>query len=228
VINETGLLAVLDHHIALNWDDGPTLMRIAASVDYLPAAFSSNKTLTVNANFRVSDEPLCLQNMADGLRSTWTWREAAPGFACGISIANEGDDTVYLNRVDLMRIDARQGGQLNLGAPASLWRVSSAETRNPEWQVIDAIDGSGIDAACVLQPVASSRSTPPCLYFRRLDGDGPAMRFRFALDGDKLGRFAASCEFASQPLAPGISIALPEVFIASGPSAEALIAISHT
>ncbi len=225
MINETGLLAVLDHHIALNWDDGPTLLRVGAALEYRLAAFSMGKTLRINANTRVSDEPLCLQNLADGLRSTWVWREAPPGFVFGLAIANEGADSVFLEHADLMRIDVGEGGQFNLGAPPSLWRVSGAAKRKPAWRVIDERTGAVIDAACVVQPVASSRSAPPCVHLRRLEGDGPAVQFRFMLDGGKLTRFSARCALAGMPLAPGVSIALPDVFIAAGASAEALMAL---
>jgi hypothetical protein len=124
MVNTEGVLAVLDHHITINWDDGPTLHRIAAQVRYHTAESAAVKTLRVNASHRYSDEPLSFMVIGDGLRASWVWQERGSGWTAQLAVTSEGEDDLYLDALDIIRIDYAFSGLFNLGAPPGLWRCA--------------------------------------------------------------------------------------------------------
>jgi hypothetical protein len=223
MVNTQGVMAVLDHHIGINWDDGPTLLRIGAQVRYRFGAFGGLNTLRVNASARSSDEPLCFETHNHDIRATWTWRELSDGFSAQLSVSNAGDEPLLLEAVDILRIDAVFGGQLNLGAPATLWRIARAGKGMPRWEVLRSGETNfNSPGGALIQPVASNRSAPPCLHLRRLPGEGPAVLISVVTQQESFQCFTAGCMLNNQPLAAGVAQSFPEVWIVCGDDAREL------
>jgi hypothetical protein len=226
MLNPNGVLAVLDRHITLNWDDGPTLMRIGAAIRYRVARSDSPdhddepRTLSINASSRCGDDPPCFNafNERDGISATWTWTETPPGYAAQLGISNIGENDLELLGIDLLSIDGARGGVFNLGAPAANWSTISDDAESST-----ALQTSGGRRELVVLATETTRSRPTALAFV-VPAD--AFNARFALDRQD-GRFhtlQVSILFdAPRLLGEGAVIALPEVRIASGDDARELL-----
>lgn len=226
MLNTTGVLAVLDHHIGLNWDDGPTLMRVGAQVRYRFGAYATVHTLRVNASARCSDEPLGFAARNGDLRAVWTWTELSPGYIVQLAVSNEGEDDVLLDALDVLRIDAAFGGLFNIGAPPGLWRVAQPAGTSraaPKWDLWSP--ESSLFARqdeFLIQPSASNRTAPPALLFRSVQPD-PAHPVSFELRAhDKFEQFVATCAMSETLLANGVTVVSPEIWLASGDDAREL------
>lgn len=228
MLNHTGALAVLDHHIGLNWDDGATLMRVGAQVRYRYGAFATVQTLRVTASARCSDEPLGFEARNGDVHATWVWTELAPGFVAQLSIVNEGDDEVLLEGVDVLRIDAAFGGLFNVGAPPGLWRAAQPGRGVLKWEQWTPDPAASFQrmGELLMQPSASNRLAPPALLFRGLSNHAEELalplRFELSAANGKFERFAATCVMDERPLAPGVTLVSPEVWVVAGDDAREL------
>ena len=122
MLNTNGVLAVLDHHVAINWDDGPTLLKMGAQVRYHTAESATTKLLRVNASQRYSDDPVSFGSANAEIRAMWVWQEHSAGWTAQLSVKNESEDELYLDALDVIRIDSGFGGVFSLGAPTGLWQ----------------------------------------------------------------------------------------------------------
>jgi hypothetical protein len=227
MINLNGVLAVLDRHITLNWDDGPTLMRISAQVRYQHASATAGdgdqtRTLSVTASSRCSDEPLCFNaTSADGaLSATWTWLDDPPGFACSLVLSNSGDDDLRVIAVDVLRIDAKSGGILALGAPASDWRIGIPGDLTAPQPTTALIRADPRPSHVLLQPAQSDRSRPPALCI-----SAASAQFALQTDAGRFTSLVATIAFEGQLLAPGIALSTPDVRIFAGDDGQELLAL---
>lgn len=249
MINANGVLAVMDHHITINWDDGPTMHRVAAQVRYHTAESATLRTARINASQRYSDDPLSFMTVGDGLRASWIWQERGPGWMVQLSVTNEGEDDVYLDALDVIRIDYAFGGLFNLGAPPGLWRVLLEDVRGllaapagsehapaeygdlatgwESWSPATLTATGFTRRRClIVQPVASNRTRPPAVMIRVLDADVPAspMRTEIQLEvsGERFERLSARYRTEGMLLGAGVSVASPEFWVVSGDDAEEL------
>ncbi len=227
MLNTNGVLAILDHHIGLNWDDGPTLLRVAAQVRYRFGAFAGVHTLRVTASSRCGDDPQCFNARNNDISAVWTLTEVPPGYAAQLAITNCGDDDVVLEGCDVVRIDAAYGGIFNLGAHPALWRVAHNAPGQLKWEQLMG-DAAQItrDDLLLLQPSASNRGALPALRFSTLAGEARRLtRFELQASPDKFERFCASVPLDGMLLAPGVTIVTPEVWIVAGDDVRELRAL---
>ncbi|BCX02971.1 MAG: hypothetical protein KatS3mg053_0909 [Candidatus Roseilinea sp.] len=250
MINTNGVLAVMDHHITINWDDGPTMHRIAAQMRYHMPESATLRTARINASQRYSDDPLSFMTMGDGLRASWIWQERGPGWTVQLGVTNEGEDDVYLDALDVIRVDYAFGGLFNLGAPPGLWRVLledvrgllaapaggenlSVELSEPttagweSWSPATLTATGFTRRRClIVQPVASNRSRPPAVMIRALDADAPSSsartEIRLEVNGERFERLSARYRTEGMLLGSGASMASPEFWVVSGDDAEEL------
>lgn len=248
MINTNGVLAVMDHHITINWDDGPTMHRVAAQVRYHTAESATLRTVRVNASQRYSDDPLSFMAAGDGLRASWIWQERGPGWTAQLAVTNEGEDDVYLDALDVIRIDSAFGGLFNLGAPPGLWRVrledvrsllvapgsedAPAERSDPtagweSWSPATLNVTGFIRRQClIVQPVASNRTRPPAVMIRALDNDSRSSTARteiqLEVSGERFERLSARNRTEGMLLGAGVSVASSEFWVVSGDDAEEL------
>ena len=240
MLNLSGVLAVLDHGITLNWDDGPTLHKISAQVRYHTAESATSKTLRVTASARYSDEPDSFMVMQDGLRASWVWQEREPGWTAQLAVVNDGEDDVYLDGLDAIRIDTAFGGLFNIGAPPGLWQVSgddavallpapsdTSDTNDTSRTLSDSFASSASTAngfkrsrELIVQPAASNRTRPPALLFRVLDASANtgAMPTELLIEatGERFERFIARYKTDGLMIANGVGIATPEFWVVAG------------
>jgi|GEM_PF-1149114 len=245
MINTSGVLAVLDHGITLNWDDGPTLHKIGAQVRYHTAESATSKTVRVTASSRYSDQPDSFMVVQDGLRASWVWQERAPGWTAQLAITNNGEDDIFLDGLDAIRIDTAFGGLFNIGAPPGLWQVSgdeaaallpaptrtesqmTADDRDPapsQTDISSTLGNKGFRKSreLIVQPAASNRTRPPALMIRVLDvslgASAGAMPTELALEanGERFERFVARYKTDGLLVASGVGIATPEFWIIAG------------
>jgi len=245
MLNTGGALTVMDHHVTINWDDGPTLHRIAAQVRYHTTDSATLKTIAVNASHRYSDEPLSFMILEDALRIAWIWKERPPGWTAQLAVTNQGEDEVYLDVLEVIRVDYAAGGLFNLGAPPGLWQVlfeedarpllrsPSAEALSsleqpmppPRWESWSpAMSGGFIRRQCfIIQPTASNRTRPPALMIRALEPEGAArIEIHLEANGERFERVTARCRTEGLLLGAGAGLASPEFWIVAGDDAEEL------
>ena len=253
MLNLNGVLAVLDHHVAINWDDGPTLLKMGAQVRYHTAESATTKLLRVNASQRYSDDPLSFGSANAEIRAMWVWQERnlanGNGWTAQLSVKNESEDELYLDALDIIRIDSGFGGVFSLGAPTGLWQcafegklLSSGdgvgtlvETRPEQssggiaslknWDVwspnTGTANGFTRNREMLIQPSASNRSQPPALLFRMLGPvDGPTTELQLEITGEKFERFSARLRSEGTLIGSGVTLTSPEVFVVAGDDAE--------
>lgn len=244
MINTSGFLAVLDHHITINWDDGPTMHRIAGQVRYRVAGNDTVRTLRVNASQRYSDEPLSFMVMSDGVRASWVWQERGPGWTAQLAVQNDGEEDVLLEALDVVRVDAAFGALFNIGAPPGLWLVRPEEAMRrllpgatmegevespasaPEaWAPgTPTADGFVRRRTLIVQPSVSNRSLPPAVMVRVL-GDIPAelpTEIQLQANGERFDRLIARVNARGLVIASGVGLASPDFWIVSGDDAQEL------
>ncbi|HEY3288831.1 MAG TPA: hypothetical protein VGK87_01760 [Anaerolineae bacterium] len=230
MLNVTGVLAVLDRGITINWDDGPTLHRITALVSYHTAEDTTIQNVRLYATMKLSEEPLAFVNEGD-LKITWTWLEgntdngADPVFwLVQLAVTNQSDDEVYLDSLDVIRIDAELGGQFNLGASPDLWRcLREHNGDNADWES-SADTGYLREQYLIVQPVTSNRTHPPALLVR-VDADQQSdngqlpVELQLDFSGAHFTLLAARNRAGSAHLAPGVTVVSSRFVIASGDDA---------
>lgn len=246
MINVNGVLAVMDHNITINWDDGPTLHKLAAQVRYHTAESATSKTLRVNASQRYSDDPLSFMVMGDGLRASWIWQERGPGWTAQLAVMNEGEDDVYLDALDVIRIDFAFGGLFNLGAPPGLWQVATEAVRgllaapsqpssnqmgdvatdSPESWSPGTTTATGFmrQRQLIVQPTASNRTRPPAVMIEAFGSpvqDAPT-EIQLEANGEKFERLVARYRTEGMLLGAGVNVASPEFWVVSGDDVEEL------
>jgi hypothetical protein len=244
LINTSGFPAVLDHHITINWDDGPTLHHIAAQVRYRFVDSTSGRTVRVKASQRYSDEPLSFMVLDDGLRASWVWQERGPGWTAQLAVQNDGDEDVLLDALDVIRIDSAFGGLFNMGAPPGLWQVSAEDAARgllsapagaermdagrgtaESWAPgTIAVDGFIRRRQLVVQPSVSNRSRPPAVMIRAL-GTSPdelPTEIRLEVNGERFERLSARVRADGLAIASGVVLASPEFWVVAGDDADEL------
>ena len=239
MLNTTGVLAVLDRGVTINWDDGPTLHRITAQVRYHTAstATATTQLVRVNAGQKLSEEPLSFI-VEEGLKVTWTWFEGNDGSAdtvCWIAqlaVTNQTDDMVCLDTMDVIRIDSAYSGQFNLGAPPGLWQCSrESDSDKPEWEAWSestaTAGGFTRNGLLLVQPVVSNRTRPPAILVRVEEnpqdaGGGLPVEIKLDLNGERFERMVARNSADGTLLAPGVTVVSTRFLIASGDNADEL------
>ena len=245
MINSQGVMAVLDHHVTINWDDGPTLMRIAGQVRYHTGDSPTVQTLRVTASRRSSEEPLCFYSANADLHATWTVQPRGDGWTFQLSVTNaqaaddlEVDNTqIYLDTLDVIRIDSGFGGVLSLGAPTGLWQCSSehlllgaaaqpdaqSDTQSDTQPASDqwaagspTANGFVRQRELIVQPSASNRTRPPALMIRALEAEALQTELQLELDGEKFERFVAREKLEGTLIGGGVTVASPEFWVLVG------------
>ncbi len=248
MLNTHVAMALLDRGVTLNWDDGATLHKITAQVRYHTQNSASIQTLRIGAQHKVNDEPLTLVASDSALEAHWTWSERDPGWSALLVVRNKSETDLFIDALDVIRVDSAFGGVLGLGAPTGLWRC--AREGDPlAWEAWSDSAGSAGGFArqgvLVVQPSMSNRSEPPAIMIRALgaardpapaeDETGLALslppsgipaEFRLEITGERFERFAARARADGLLLAPGVSIASPEFWIVAGDNAAELLALT--
>lgn len=240
MINTTGFMAVMDHGITINWDDGPTLHKIVAQVRYHTGANTSSATLRITASQRYSDDPLTFMAMGGRLRATWVWQERSPGWTAQLAVQNDGEEDVYIDSLDVLRIDSAFGGLFNIGAPPGLWQVASEtqgllpapadapsaqNTTDYESWSAGSTTAAGFtrNREFIVQPSASNRSRPPALMIRALDASaGMTTEMVVEVNGERFERAFARARADGMLIANGVIVASPEFWIVAGDDVEEL------
>ncbi len=245
MLNASGVLAVLDHHLTINWDDGPTLHKISAAVRYHRANETNTQVLRVGASQRCSDEPLAFIVARDGVRATWIWREVEAGWCAQLVVVNEDSEEIYVDSLDVLRVEYGFGGLFNVGAPPGLWRcarelvgneageqmVASASAQplfgeSLEWEDWGASIGDALGFArrrgLLLQPTMSNRSRPPALMVRALSGAALPVEIRLETTAERFDRFLARNRTDGLRLGGGVSLASSEFWVVCGDDANEL------
>lgn len=251
MINHAGFFAILDRGITLNWEDGPTLHKFSAAVRYHLADSATTRTLRLGASNRYSDDPLAFVATDDGLRATWVWQERPPGWTAMLAVDNESGQDLFLDSLDVLRLDYELGGLFNIGAPPGLWRcrvelaegvsgllpagtppqahVSAQVESGWEFWSLGTTTASGFvrNRELVVQPTASNRNRPPAVMIRALRGahDLPT-EIRLEISSERFERLVARCKTDGMPLASGVSVASPLFWVVAGDDAEELQRLS--
>jgi hypothetical protein len=237
MLNTTGVLAVLDRGVTINWDDGPTLHRITAQVRYHTTSMATTKLVRVNASQKFSEDPLSFIQ-EDGLKVTWTWIEGNDGdsdvvyWTTQLAVTNQTDEVVYLDAMDVIRIDSAYSGQFNLGAPPGLWQCTRENnTESLEWEAWSestaTAGGFTRNGLLLVQPVVSNRTRPPALLVRvdenPQDESGRLpVEIKLDLNGERFERLVAHNRADGTLLAPGVTVVSTRFLIASGDNADEL------
>lgn len=250
MLNATGALAVLDRAITLNWEDGATLHRITAQVRYHTPNSASTQILRVSAGKRLSEDPLTLMSADAFLQATWAWQSVellgAPLWKVSLDVRNQSDQDVYLDSLDVVRVDAAFGGMFNLGAPPGLWRCARENALSVFWDNwgdgTNSANGFARFNKMLVQPGASNRSTPPAVLIASLTQTpsapapttgmelaAPALEMRTEIvaemTGEKFERLYARVRTDGALLGAGATLAAPVFLIVSGNDAAELWAL---
>lgn len=245
MLNTHVAMALLDRGVTLNWDDGATLHKITAQARYHTQHSASIQTLRIGAQQKVSDEPLTLTASDSALEAFWTWTERAPGWSAALVVRNKSESDLFIDALEVLRVDSAFGGVFGLGAPTGLWRCA-IEAEPLGWEAWSDSAGSAGGFArqgvLVVQPSMSNRSEPPALMIRALgatvspyDQTGLAVaapasgiptEVRLEVTGERFERFTARARADGLLLAPGVSLASPEFWIAAGDDAAELLALT--
>ncbi|MCS6773200.1 MAG: hypothetical protein NZ693_03700 [Thermoflexales bacterium] len=245
MINHAGFLAILDRGITLNWEDGPTLHKFSAAVQYQHPDSAASCMMRLSATNRYSDEPLSFTSLQDGLRAVWVWQERPPGWTAMLSVENESNQELLLNSLEVLRLDSEAGGLFNIGAPPRLWRcrieraegvssllpepTSSLERQSVRDESVweswspHVVSGFVRSRELVVQPVCSSRSRPPAVMIRALrSAYDLATEIRLEATSERFERLIVRCKTDGMLLAPGGVTASPPFWIVAGDDAEEL------
>ncbi len=246
MLNTTVAMALLDRGVTLNWDDGATLHKITAQARYHTQHSASIQTLRIGTQKKVNDEPLTLTASDSALEAFWTWTERAPGWSAALVVRNRSESDLFIDALEVIRVDSAFGGVFSLGAPTGLWRCAH-EAEPLAWEAWSDSAGSAggflRQEVLLVQPSMSNRSAPPAVMIRAL-GAGPALaadetglamtlpasgiptELRLEVTGERFERFAARARADGLLLAPGVSLASPEFWIAAGDDAAELLALT--
>ena len=237
MLNSTGILTVLDRGITINWDDGPTLHRITAQVRYHTATLATTQLLRVNATQRYSDDPLVF-TAEESIAAAWIWRDehlvdsdAIAYWTTQLSVTNRTDEDVFLDTLDVMRIDSAYSGQFNIGAPTGLWQCTVESDESLKWEAWSASTSSAggftRQRELLVQPSMSNRSRPPAVLVRALESnpnsaDAVPTEIKLEFNGERFERMVACMRMDGTLLSPGATLLSAVFQIASGDSPDEL------
>ncbi|MEO6063185.1 MAG: hypothetical protein ABIQ99_14720 [Thermoflexales bacterium] len=247
MLNTHVAMALLDRGVTLNWDDGATLHKITAQARYHTQNSASIQTLRIGAQQKVNDEPLTLTASDSALEAHWTWSERDPGWSALLVVRNKSESDLFIDALEVIRVDSAFGGVFGLGAPTGLWRCAR-EGSPLDWEAWSdtAASAGGFvrPAAMLIQPPMSNRSQPPALLVRALGAlrnaaaaddetglglalppSGIPTELRLELSGERFERFAARSRADGLRLAPGVAVASAEFWIIAGDDAAELLAL---
>ncbi len=213
MINTSGFLSVIDHGMTLHWEDGPTLHKMVAQVRYRMAedAQSPLETLRVGTSQRCAewDEEAegvqCFVAANSAVSAQWLWREAGAGWAIKLNVRNIGEDTLFVDGLDLILIDAQRNGLFRLGTSPDLWQMHTA---------------AGL---LIVQPAkaATARdSNPPAVMFRAMTPQPVALQMKII--ETQFIAFTASQEPKTHSLAANETLTTDELWVAAGNDIEEL------
>ncbi len=231
MVNENGVLTMLDRGITINWDDGPTLHKITAQVRYHTGESASARLLRVIAAQPYSDEPLTFKQTDAALQAIWVWQTRGAGWSTQLTITNISDSDVYVDALEALRIDSAYGGVFNLGAPPGLWRCAKENgTELPDaleweaWAETTASAGGFVRARhLIVQPAVSNRSRPPVVLIAVNEQTAHApVEMRLECSGERFERLTARSRADGTLVGAGAMLASAELWIASGDDAEEL------
>jgi hypothetical protein len=242
MLNATGVLATMDHGLTLNWEDGPTLLRMTARVSYRYAGDASALDVRVLADHRLGDEPLSFLHEENAIRAAWIWREVPISqdldsgiryWTTQLSVTNISQEDIHLDSLEALRIDYAYSGQFNLGAPASEWRIASDQQEGTiaweNWsQSADNTQATTHFRNLLIQPATSNRTRPPAIMVRALEDDAHTPSGSLPVEIElttKAGIFqslVARNRTDGIPLSSNITIVSSEFLIAAGDNAEEL------
>ena len=222
MLNANGILSVLDRAVTINWDDGPTLHKVTAQVRYHTPESATAQLLRVSAAHRYSDDPLTFINQDTLLRAVWCWREQPPGWSAQLSIHNESESDVFVDSLEVLRIDSAYGGVFNLGAPPGLWQCSrESDPTGLDWEAwaesTYTASGFARISEMLIQPTVSNRTRPPSILFRFHSGTVlmPA-EIRLECSGERFDRLVARGRADGTLLGSKAMLASPELWLAAG------------
>ncbi len=208
MINSSGFFSVIDHGVTINWDDGPTLHRMLAQVRYRETETGPLLTLRVGASQRCAewdDENIdCFVAANGNLSAQWLWRELDSGWVTSLSVRNISEDNVYIESLDMIRIEATSNGLFNLGAPAQSWQLQTTPGQ------------------LLVQPPASDRSSPPALLLHTI-GDAPTVQMTLDIGTAKFERLVIAHDLGNTKLAPDVTLASPEIWVIAGDNQQELL-----
>ncbi|MCL4505372.1 MAG: hypothetical protein M1434_14045 [Chloroflexi bacterium] len=241
MLNRTGILTVLDRGITINWDDGPTLHRITAQVRYHTATLATTQLLRVHALQRYSDDPLVFA-AEDSIKAAWMWRdarmvdsEAIAYWTTQLSVTNQTDEDIYLDTMDVIRIDSAYSGQFNIGAPTGLWQCAVESAADLKWEAwsetTSSAGGFTRQRVLLVQPTVSNRSRPPVVLVKALDSpQGGATahptEIKLEINGERFERMVACTRTDGTLLSPGATLFSAQFQVASGDSPAELLQLS--
>lgn len=248
MLNATGALAILDRAITLNWDDGATLHRITAQVRYHTPDSASTQILRVSAGKRLGDDPLTLISADTVMQATWVWQPldvmGAPAWQASLEARNISDADVFLDSLEVLRIDAAFGGLFNVGALPGLWRSARENASQLDWENwgdgANSANGFARASRLLVQPAASNRSAPPAVLIaapaqalsanaedteQALVAPEPRTEIIVEATGEKFERLVARARTDGALLGAGATIASPVFLIVSGDDAAELWAL---
>ena len=241
MLNKAGVLAVLDRGITLNWEDGPTLHRITAQVRFHTATSATSQLMRLAAAHR-QDEDALVFVQDEILQSHWSWREmnlpedppdVFSYWVAQLTVTNRADYDLYIDTLDVIRIDRAFHGQFNLGAPTGLWQCADQSPRGKfvweTWsQSTSSTGGFTRSAELLVQPMMSNRSRPPAVMVRAVDLPNSVARssapaeMALEISGERFERLAARNRLDGQLLHTGASLMSCSFIIASGDDATEL------
>jgi hypothetical protein len=239
MLNTTGRLAVMDHGVTLNWEDGPTLHRMTAQVGYHTAMSPTAQPLRMRVLATTSHEgdgdPFTFTQTDESIRAEWTWREGIPTHAPSeavlhwvvqLAVTNLTDQDLFLDTLDVIRIDAAYAGQFNLGAPPGLWRCADesfpTDVRWEAWsQSAASAKGFRRSHELLVQPSMSNRTRPPALLVRVADATTELAQpvpteIALEMSGERFERMTARTVGAGARLAANSTFASAWFLLASG------------
>lgn len=237
MLNSSGILTVLDRGITINWDDGPTLHRITAQVRYHTATLATTQLLRVHATQRFSDDPLIFT--AEGsIKAAWMWRdthmadsEAIVYWTAQLAVTNQTDEDIYLDTLDVVRIDSAYSGQFNIGAPTGLWQCAVESDAGLKWEAwsetASSAGGFNRQRVLLVQPTLSNRSRPPVVLVKVLDPPQDSetahpTEINLEINGERFERMVACTRTDGTLLSPGATLFSARFQIASGDSPDEL------
>ena len=247
MINKAGVLAVLDRGITINWEDGPTLHRITAQVRFHTATSATSQLMRLVAAHRQDEDSLVFVQ-DEILQSQWSWREMnlpddLPNiysyWVAQLTVTNRADYDLYVDTLDVIRIDSAFHGQFNLGAPPGLWQCADESPRGKfVWEAWSQSAGSAggftRGAELLVQPMMSNRSRPPAVMVRAVDPPGSTSlttstaEMMLEINGERFERLAARNRLDGVLLHTSESIASGAFIIASGDDATELHEMEFT
>lgn len=230
MLNLNGVLTVLDRGLTVNWDDGPTLHKITAQVRYHTTESATSQLLRINAAQCVSDDPMVFVAADTLARATWCWRERGPGWTAELSIVNTSPNDLFVDALDVIRIDASFGGVFNLGAPPGLWRCareSAAAGGDTAWEAwaesTTSAGGFTRFGELLIRPAASNRSRPPCILVQANPATAAAPTdLKLECTGERFERFTARTRADGTLLGGQAALASAEFRLASGDDPDEL------